>query len=191
MLLAYVRCQHRHLIRLGRMLPQRLPDLSHNHHVESSLPIFQANSSRCSCRSTAGYHSIKKHRRSSPVTCSTSSQQAEYSVFSYNSAEPYTPQQLAERREDARDTIVALSSGSGRAGVAVIRVSGPKAGEANAHSHEVVVSNSFDHLCLLIGIKCADDVLQKVLKPGRALPQPRISVRAASPYFCTQLPMPF
>ena len=55
-------------------------------------------------------------------------------MFSYSSAEPYTPQQLAELRESARDTIVALSSGSGRAGVAVIRVSGPKAGEANAHA---------------------------------------------------------
>ena len=132
MLLAYVRYQHRILLRLGGMLPHRLPDLSHNHHVESSLPMFRANSTRCSCRTAAGYYCIKKHRASSPVTRSTSSQQAEYSVFSYSSAEPYTPQQLAELREDARDTIVALSSGSGRAGVAVIRVSGPRAGEANA-----------------------------------------------------------
>ena len=182
MLLAYVRYQHRNLLRLGTMLPHRLPDLSHNHHVESSLPMFRANSTRCSCRTAAGYYSIKKHRASSPVTRSTSSQQAEYSVFSYSSAEPYTPQQLAELREDTRDTIVALSSGSGRAGVAVIRVSGPRAGEANAQGMSFMVSDSFDHLCLLVSIKCADDVLQKVLKPGRALPQPRIAVRGCP--FC-------
>ena len=132
MLLAHVRCQHRTLLRLLGMLPHRLPNLNHNHHVESSLPMFQAVSKMCSCRTAAGYYSIKKHRASLPVIRSTSSQQAEYSVFSYSSGEPYTPQQLAELREDARDTIVALSSGSGRAGVAVIRVSGPRAGEANA-----------------------------------------------------------
>ena len=132
MLLTYVRYQHGNLLRLRGMLPHRLPGLSPNHHVESSLPVFQANLTRCSCTTAAGYYGIKKHRTSLPVTRSTSSQQAEYSVFSYSSAEPYTPQQLAELREDARDTIVALSSGSGRAGVAVIRVSGPRAGEANA-----------------------------------------------------------
>ncbi|CAL8469865.1 g9407 [Coccomyxa elongata] len=52
---------------------------------------------------------------------------------------------------DKRDTIAALSSGAGRSGVAVIRLSGPR----------------------------ADLALQRLLKPGRALPDPRVVTLAS------------
>ncbi|BDA43876.1 probable tRNA modification GTPase GTPBP3, mitochondrial [Coccomyxa sp. Obi] len=55
------------------------------------------------------------------------------------------------QENDTRDTIAALSSGAGRSGVAVIRLSGPK----------------------------ADLALQRLLKTGRALPEHRVATLAS------------
>ena len=77
--------------------------------------------------------------------------QADRSIVSCSSTYVRGPEELLDRPEDARDTIVALSSGSGRAGVAVIRVSGPRAGAMIGHGAKACTlqwSNSVDAVCL-------------------------------------------
>lgn len=94
-------------------------------------------------------------------------------------------------------TIAALSSGAGRAGIAVIRVSGPHAGAltetqtvrfvcrsvcqclVNAHVWpSTVPCRSAVHQALSLGALGADAALQSLMLPGAALPRPRMGVRA-------------
>ena len=146
--------------------------------VDCGLPLPHHKAGRRGPDTSAVAAPVRNKFDSTFFCRSASSQPTDYSVVSYSSAQPYSPQQLAELREDARDTIVALSSGSGRAGVAVIRISGPRAGMAYScgtclsccHRHVA------HHQSYMQRYGRADDVLQKVLKPGRALPQPRIAV---------------
>lgn len=119
--------------RIARMLSPAPHLKSSVCHVSSSLPQLRAGLSSSSPHAASRHLSAWRLPRILQICPSAPSQNAEYSVLSYSSTETYSPQQLAELREDARDTIVALSSGSGRAGVAVIRVSGPRAGEFIIH----------------------------------------------------------
>ena len=113
---------------LARMLYPKFRLRNPACHIDSSPPLPQQKHLRSSPSSAAASAPACRRLQSTHLCRSAPSQPTDNSVLSYSSAQPYSPQQLAELRKDARDTIVALSSGSGRAGVAVIRISGPRAG---------------------------------------------------------------
>ena len=174
------------LKRTVRMLSTMLRPLSATCPVNDSLPSSQQKfSSRKHHRSAA--RSNARNLSTSTLVCRSEPQHTDYRVLSYSSAQPYSPQQLADLREDARDTIVALSSGSGRAGVAVIRVSGPRAGDFRLTSPAVTFT--YPASALDAALWHADDILQKVLKPGRSLPQPRTAVSPLPMLFHSSLAM--
>lgn len=138
MLLAYNR--YATATRIARMLSAAPHLMSIDYHVNSSLPQLRAGMSSSNPHAASRHFSAWRMPRILQICRSAPSQHADYSVLSYSSTETYSPQQLAELREDARDTIVALSSGSGRAGVAVIRVSGPRAGETFSWHMQILLS---------------------------------------------------
>lgn len=117
---------------LARMLIPKLRLRSPACQIDSSLPHPQQQSLSSRPHTSAASAPACRRPQSTHVCRSTPSQPTDYSVLSYSSAQLYSPQQLAELRGDARDTIVALSSGSGRAGVALIRISGPRAGKPSS-----------------------------------------------------------
>ena len=110
---------------------------------------------------------------------------------------------LLDPTERLGETIVALSSGSGRSGVAVIRISGPKAGQLRQfpglyklfqHVHRRLyafttrpegysnvlvywnVSLFMPEAMSLVIYGDADDAFGALLKPGSHLPKPRYAV---------------
>ena len=109
---------------------QQRPSLKQ--HLYSLVPYFSARK-LASSRTFLGLQLILSKRTSPIKSRGFSPLQADCSTLSYNSPHLSSPEELASLTEDARDTIVALSSGSGRAGVAVIRVSGPRAGAMLGH----------------------------------------------------------
>lgn len=132
MLIACLKRRYRKLAGMSRLLSLSTLPARHDRHLKIVLPILQRGALTSDYVTAASLtHSLKQ--LSSFRTSPGAAVQADHSILSYSSTETYTPQQLAELREDARDTIVALSSGSGRAGVAVIRVSGPRAGMSGSH----------------------------------------------------------
>ena len=129
---------------------QQQPSLKQ--HLHALVPYFSAG------RLTSGRAFLglppESSKHTSPIkNRSAKSSQADCSILSYSSAHLYGSEELANLTEGARDTIVALSSGSGRAGVAVIRVSGPSAGAVTEHGMKDCTSlrsNLVDAICLVM-----------------------------------------
>lgn len=145
------------LRQIARMLSLKLRLRRPACHFDCSLPLPHHKAVSWSPRIYPAAAPVRNRLLSTSLCRPASSQPTNYSVLSYSSAQPHSPQQLAELREDARDTIVALSSGSGRAGVAVIRISGPRAGKASSygtclsccHRHFTTVSLT----CSAVGVQ--------------------------------------
>lgn len=133
------------LRRVAKMLFSKLRLLSPTCHGDSSLPQPQQAAWSSKLHKLPASTSPRNTSESTHICRSAPSQSPDYSVLSYSSAQPYSAQQLAELRENARDTIVALSSGSGRAGVAVIRISGPRAGKSSLLGTRFVLRPSVIH----------------------------------------------
>ena len=130
---------------IARMLIPKLRLRSPACHIDSSPPHPQPKTLISRPHNLAASAPASRETQTMHVCRSASLQPTEYSVLSYSSAQPCSPQQLAELRENARDTIAALSSGSGRAGVAVIRISGPRAGRPSSCG---ACSSCCDHQCV-------------------------------------------
>ena len=132
MLGSYARSIYTLLIGMSTSKGQWQQQPSLKQHLYSLVPYFSAGR-LASSRTFLGLQLISSKRTSPIKYRGFYSLQADCSTLSYSSAHISSPEELASLTEDARDTIVALSSGSGRAGVAIIRVSGPRAGVMLGH----------------------------------------------------------
>ena len=194
--------------RLGLQLPlvQQLAEGNWLHR-SSSLRSTWLDAPACAAR-----HATWSTPATSLVTAAMAARHIQTQSLACGSA---AAEAACERlpRDDACDTIAALSSGPGRSGVAVIRLSGPRAGACSCplgpnSAALPLLSSAFHFACrphLKAGCCAArhasciysllmmflyglpDLALQRLLKPGQTLPQPRMAVRRSIRFILERL----